>query len=54
MVLSNPALVSAPSKIPMHDLIAVIPRELCELFLPITAIKLVRLPKVILAVTIRQ
>ena len=43
-----------PFLVAASDLIAVIPRELYELFLPISAIKVVRLPKVIPAITIRQ
>ena len=43
-----------PLLVAASDLIAVIPRELYELFLPISAIKLVRLPKAIPAITIRQ
>ncbi len=47
-------IATIPFLVAASDLIAVIPRELYELFLPISAIKVVRLPKVIPPITIRQ
>ncbi len=43
-----------PFIVAASDMVSIIPRELYDLFLPISAVKLVRLPKVIPAITIRQ
>lgn len=47
-------MATIPFLVAASDLIAIVPKELYELFLPISAIKLVRLPKSIPAITIRQ
>jgi DNA-binding transcriptional LysR family regulator len=47
-------IAAIPFIIAASDMISVIPRELYEMFLPISAIKVVRLPKAIPAITIRQ
>ncbi|MES2052318.1 MULTISPECIES: LysR family transcriptional regulator [Polaromonas] len=52
--MTSQYIAAIPFIVAASDLIAVIPRELYELFLPISAIKVVRLPKVIPAITIRQ
>ena len=52
--MSSQYIATIPFLVAASDLISVIPRELYELFLPIAAIRTVRLPKVIPAITIRQ
>ncbi len=47
-------IAAIPFIVAASDMVAIVPRELYELFSPIVALKTVRLPKAIPAITIRQ
>ncbi|MEO6017358.1 MAG: LysR family transcriptional regulator [Polaromonas sp.] len=52
--MSTQHVAAIPFIVAASDMIAIIPRELYELFSPIVDLKLVRLPRAIPAITIRQ
>jgi DNA-binding transcriptional LysR family regulator len=54
VTMSTQHIAAIPFIVAASDMVAVIPRELYELFSPILALKIVSLPKTIPAITIRQ
>ena len=54
VTMSIQHIAAIPFIVAASDMVAIVPRELYELFLPIVALKTVRLPKTIPAITIRQ
>ena len=54
VTMSPQHIAAIPFIVSASDMVAVVPRELYELFSPIVALKLVRLPKTIPAIIIRQ
>ncbi len=54
VTMSIQHIAAIPFIVAASDMVAIVPRELYELFSPIVALKTVRLPKAIPAITIRQ
>ena len=54
VTMSIQHIAAIPFIVSASDMVAIVPRELYELLLPIVALKIVRLPKTIPAITIRQ
>ena len=54
VTMSTHHVAAIPFIVAASDMVAIVPQELYELFSPIVALKTVRLPKTIPAVTIRQ
>jgi DNA-binding transcriptional LysR family regulator len=54
VTMSAQHIAAIPFIVAASDMVAVVPRELYELFSPIVALKIVQLPKTIPAITIRQ
>ena len=54
VTMSTQHIAAIPFIVAASDMVAVIPRELYDLFSPILALKIVSLPKTIPAITIRQ
>ena len=54
VTMSIQHIAAIPFIVAASDMVAIVPRELYELFSPILALKTVRLPKAIPAITIRQ